>query len=138
MARARILLADDHREIRDRVVNLLEPEFEILEPVADGRALLERAAELNPDVCLVDISMPIIDGIEAAGRLKENGSTAKIIFLTIHGDQDFVQAALKTGALGYVVKPRIVSDLSIAVRQALAGNVFISPSIHARKEVSLD
>ena len=95
MARARILLADDHREIRDRVVNLLEPEFEILEPVADGRALLERAAELNPDVCLVDISMPIIDGIEAAGRLKENGSTAKIIFLTIHGDQILCRQHLK-------------------------------------------
>jgi DNA-binding NarL/FixJ family response regulator len=134
VARARILLADDHRETRDRVVNLLEPEFDMLEPVADGRALLDRAAELNPDVCLLDISMPIVDGIEAAVQLKESGSTAKIVFLTIHGDQDFVQAALQTGAFGYVVKPRMVSDLSIAIRKALAGRVFISPTIDKRRD----
>ena len=129
MTRARILLADDHREMRERVVHLLEPEFEMLEPVADGRALLEKVGELNPDVCLLDISMPILNGIEVANHLKDAGSRVKVIFLTIHGDWDFVQAALKTGASGYVVKPRIASDLNTAVREALAGRQFISPSV---------
>ena len=135
LPRARILLADDHSEIRDRVVHLLEPEFEMLEPVADGFALLQKASELKPDVCLLDISMPIVGGIEAAAQLKKRGSTARIIFLTIHRDSDFVQAALKTGASGYVVKPRMASDLNIAVREALAGRVFISPSVHYPKGV---
>jgi DNA-binding NarL/FixJ family response regulator len=129
VARARILLADDHIEMRSRVVQLLELEFDMLEPVADGRALLEKALELKPDVCLLDISMPIINGIEAATQLVKSGSTAKIIFLTIHADWDFVQAALKTGASGYVVKTRIASDLKAAVREVLAGRPFISPTL---------
>ena len=134
MARARILLADDHSEMRDRVVNLLKYEFDMLEPVSDGRALLEKASELKPDVCLVDISMPILNGIEASNRLRESGSTAKVIFLTIHLDNDFVQAALETGALGYVIKPRMASDLHTAVREVLAGRVFISPTVGQRSD----
>jgi DNA-binding NarL/FixJ family response regulator len=136
VARARILLADDHREMRDRVVHLLEREFEMLEPVADGCALLEKVSELKPDVCLLDISMPILNGIEVATQLKANGSTTKIIFLTIHGDRDFVQAALKTGAYGYVVKSRMASDLNTAIREALAGRQFISPWIYKSQENS--
>ena len=126
MARARILLADDHQEMRERVVRLLGHEFDILDPVEDGSALLEAASKLQPDVCLLDISMPVVNGIEAATRLKERGATAKIIFLTIHEDLDFVQAALKTGASGYVVKRRMASDLRTAVKEALAGRTFIS------------
>lgn len=126
MARARILLADDHQEMRDRVVRLLGHEFDILDPVEDGSELLEAASKLQPDVCLLDISMPVVNGIEAATRLKETGATAKIIFLTIHEDLDFVQAALKTGASGYVVKRHMASDLRTAVKEALAGRTFIS------------
>jgi DNA-binding NarL/FixJ family response regulator len=129
VTRARVLLADDHGAMRDTVVHLLEPEFEMLEPVADGRALLEKVWELRPDVCLVDISMPILSGIEVAMQLRASGSPTKIIFLTIHGDWDFVQAALTTGACGYVVKPRIASDLNTALREVLAGRQFISPSV---------
>lgn len=129
MARARILLADDHKEMRDRVVHMLGHEFEMLEPVKDGRALLEAAARLNPDVCLIDISMPVINGIEAALRLKGDGSTAKIIFLTIHEDPDFLVAALNAGASGYVVKPRMASDLRAAIREVLAGRTYISSSL---------
>ena len=127
MARARILLADDHKEMRDRVVRLLGHEFEILDAVEDGSALLEAASTLRPDVCLLDISMPNVNGIEAATRLKARGATAKIIFLTIHEDLDFVQAALRTGASGYVVKRQMASDLRTAVKEALAGRIFISP-----------
>ena len=130
VTRARILLADDHKEMRDMVVRLLGQEFEVLEPASDGRELLEKAAELKPDVCLLDISMPILSGIEVAGTLAHNGSTAKIVFLTIHRDNDFVRAALNSGASGYVVKTHMLSDLCIALREVLAGRTFISPSVH--------
>lgn len=128
VVRARILLADDHTEMRSIVVQLLEQEFEILDPVADGRSFVEAASKLKPDVCLLDISMPIMNGIEAAGKLKERGSTAKVIFLTMHEDGDFIQEALRMGASGYVFKRRITSDLSLAVSEALADRIFISPS----------
>jgi DNA-binding NarL/FixJ family response regulator len=128
VARARILLADDHEEMRNIVVELLEREFEILDTVADGYALLKAASGLKPDVCLLDISMPGMNGIEAAIQLKERGSTAKVIFLTIHEDEDFIQAALRIGASGYVFKRRITSDLCLAVNEALADRVFVSPT----------
>jgi DNA-binding NarL/FixJ family response regulator len=124
--RPRILLADDHDVMRARVKRHLEREFEVVDAVGNGRALLETAARLKPDVCLLDISMPILNGIETATRLKQSGSTAKIVFLTIHEDPDFVQAALETGALGYVVKRRMVSDLRPAIKEALAGRIFVS------------
>jgi DNA-binding NarL/FixJ family response regulator len=126
LVRARILLADDHKGMRDRAARLLEPEFEVVGAVGDGSALVEVATKTKPDVCVIDISMPIISGIEAAVQLKESGSTAKIIFLTVHEDPDFVQAALETGALGYVLKSRMASDLRAAVKGAMGGQVFIS------------
>lgn len=128
MTRARILLADDHKEIRNIVVNLLEHEFEILSTVENGHDLLKAASNLKPDVCLLDIAMPIMNGIAAAIQLKARGSTAKVVFLTIYEDQDFIQAALRVGAAGYVFKRRISSDLSFAVSEALAGRTFISPT----------
>ena len=128
MARARILLADDHKEIRDRAVRLLEPEFEVVGTVVDGDALLKVSAHINPDVCVIDISMPGINGIEAAIRLRENGSKARIVFLTVNEDSDFVRAALRTGALGYVVKSRMATDLSAAINGAINGKLFVSPS----------
>ena len=128
MARARILLADDHKEIRDRAVRLLEPEFEVVGIVADGNSLVRASAQLKPDVCVVDISMPHLSGIDAAIKLRDNGSKAKIVFLTVNEDSDFVSAALRTGALGYVVKSRMASDLCTAINGAISGHLFISPS----------
>ena len=128
MARARILLADDHKEIRDRAVRLLEPEFEVVGAVADGNALVRLSAQLKPDVCIIDISMPYLNGIEAAIKLRENGSEARIVFLTVNEDSDFVRAALKTGALGYVVKSRMATDLCLAINGAIRGDLFVSPS----------
>jgi len=124
MPRARILLADDHQEIRDMAMHLLEPEFEVVQAVEDGKAFLEAASRLNPDLCLLDISMPIIDGIEATGQLKETGSSAKVIMLTVHEDSDFVQAAFRAGASGYVIKSRMGKDLCEAVRSVLDGQTF--------------
>jgi len=129
VVRARILLADDHKAMRERVVHLLEEEFEILGAFEDGLAMVDAAERLKPDLCLLDISMPNLNGIEVANELRQDGSTAKIIFLTIHEDPDFVQAALNTGASGYVVKSRIASDLVAAVRQVLAGRTFVSPPL---------
>jgi len=128
VARARILLADDHKEIRDRAVRLLEPEFEVVGAVSDGNALVRVSAQLKPDVCIIDISMPYLNGIEAAIKLRENGSEARIVFLTVNEDSDFVRAALKTGALGYVVKSRMATDLCLAINGAIRGDRFVSPS----------
>jgi DNA-binding NarL/FixJ family response regulator len=129
MKRPRVLLADDHKEMRDRVMRYLEADFDVVEAVSDGRMLLDAAARLNPDVCLLDISMPALNGIETAIQLKQRGSKAKVLFLTIHEDVDFLEAALRTGASGYVLKRRIASDLRPAIRDALAGKTFISSSV---------
>jgi DNA-binding NarL/FixJ family response regulator len=128
MARARILLADDHKEIRDRAVRLLEPEFEVVATVADGKALVKASAQVKPDVCVIDISMPLLNGIEAAIELRANGSKARIVFLTVNEDSDFVRAALGAGALGYVVKSRMATDLCAAINGAIKGRLFVSPS----------
>ena len=128
MTRTRILLGEDHKEMRERVVRLLEPEFEMVGAAEDGLALLEAAERMRPDVCVVDISMPRMSGIEAAEHLRERAPEAKVVFLTVHEDPDFVRAALETEALGYVVKSRMASDLRTAIREALAGRLFVSPS----------
>jgi DNA-binding NarL/FixJ family response regulator len=126
--RPRVLLADDHKEMRDRIRRHLEAEFDVVETVENGRTLLDAASRLNPDVCLLDISMPVLNGIETAIQLKQRGSTAKVLFLTIHEDLDFLDAALKCGASGYVLKRRMTSDLRPAIRDVLAGKTFISSS----------
>ena len=125
-ARARILVAEDHELMRNKVVRLLKRDFEVLDAVTDGEALLEAAARLNPDVCVIDISMPRLNGIDTATHLKKSHSAAKIIFLTIHNDSDSVGAAFKSGAEGYVFKTRMAADLVVAVREVLAGRTFLS------------
>ncbi len=130
--RVRVLVADDHTAVLKRVVDLLSPHYEIVGTVRDGRALLEAAAATEPDVLVLDISMPVVTGIEAAGILRKSGSKSKIVFLTIHEDADFVRAAREAGALGYVIKQRMTSDLIEAVRLALEGKCFTSPSVHLK------
>ena len=134
MTRPRVLLADDHKEVCDIVVRLLTPEFEVVGVVQDGRQLLSAESDVLPDVCVIDISMPGMCGIEAARMLKARGSKAEIVFLTVHDDPDFVRAALELGALGYVMKSRIASDLATAIRAALIGGSFISPSQELRTD----
>jgi DNA-binding NarL/FixJ family response regulator len=126
VTRARILVAEDHELMRDRVVRLLKHEFEVLEAVENGEALLEAALRLKPDVCVLDISMPLLSGIDTLSHLKRSDSSAKVIFLTIHNDSDFVGAAFKGGAKGYVFKTRMAADLVFAVREVLAGRTFLS------------
>jgi DNA-binding NarL/FixJ family response regulator len=112
--------------MRDKVVHLLRRDFEVVEVVTNGEALLEAAARLKPDICVLDISMPILNGIETATHLKNSRSTAKVIFLTIHSDSDSVGAAFKSGAQGYVFKTRMAADLIVAVKEVLAGGTFLS------------
>ena len=126
MRRARILVAEDHELMRNKVVRLLRRDFEVLEAVTNGEALLEAAERLKPDVCVLDISMPILNGIETATHLKKSKIPSKVIFLTIHNDADFVGAAFKSGAEGYVFKTRMCADLVVAVREVLAGRAFLS------------
>jgi DNA-binding NarL/FixJ family response regulator len=124
-----ILLADDHPGFPGLVEDLLKLAFEVVGIVFDGESLVQASLKLNPDIILTDISMPILSGFEAVDRLRKSGSTAKVIFLTVHSDPDFVRAGLATGAVGYVVKPRIATDLLVAIREVLEGHVFISPHL---------
>ncbi len=127
MGRIRVLLADDHKAMLDRVADLLADECDVIGTAIDGRQALEAAMELKPDVLVLDISMPVMNGIETAYRLKEAGAKTRIVFLTVHDDPDFAGEALEAGALGYVIKPRIVSDLLVAIKEAHAGRSFVSP-----------
>ncbi len=127
MKRVRILLADDHTEMLKRVVHLLQSDFEVVGAVNDGQALLEAASQLRPDVVVLDISMPLMNGLEAADRLRKAGSRAKVVFLTVHEEPDFVHESLARGGLCYVVKPRLTSDLVPAIKEALANRSFVSP-----------
>jgi DNA-binding NarL/FixJ family response regulator len=118
--RIRVLLADDHKAMLDRVAGLLATEFNVVGAVTDGQQALDAARELKPDVLVLDISMPVMNGIETARRLKEIGSELPIVFLTVHDDPDFAREALEAGALGYVIKQRITSDLVAAIKKAHA------------------
>ena len=129
MKRTRVLLADDHEAMLDRVKRLLEDQFQVVGTVRDGQAALEAVAELRPDVLILDISMPVLGGLQAALRLKQKKSKVRIVFLTVHEDPDFAREALAMGALGYVVKPCLATDLLVAIKEVLAGRSFVSPSI---------
>jgi DNA-binding NarL/FixJ family response regulator len=122
-------LADDHRAVRESVAALLEDDFDVVGVVANGKEMLTEARRLDPDVVVLDISMPLLDGIEAAIQLSASDSKAKIVFLTVNDDLLFVRAAITAGALGYVVKSHLIKDLITAIREVLAGNQFISPSL---------
>jgi DNA-binding NarL/FixJ family response regulator len=124
-----VLLADDHEVFLAAVVRHLEPHFEVVRAVGNGRALLEEAVRLEPDLIVLDISMPGLTGLEVARRLRALGSSARIVFLTVHADPDYVQAAFAAGALGYVLKSELTSELLACLRDALVGRPFVSPAI---------
>ena len=129
MTRPRLLLADDHTMFSQGLQSLLEDEFELVGAVADGQALVEAAGRLNPDVILVDISMPLMNGLEAVRQLKKEGVTAKVIFLTMHADDRLLAEAFKCGGSGYVLKQSAGEELIAGIRQVLAGNKYVTPLI---------
>jgi|SRR5215467_1228876 len=126
LMKARILLADDHPHFPEMEARLLEGEFEIVGKVNDGQLLIEEAMLLKPDVIVTDISMPVLNGIAAVGRLKELGDKSRVVFLSVHTDTDFVRKCLSTGAFAYVAKSRMSSELIPAIRHALTGIIFVS------------
>ena len=126
----RILLADDHEEMLETLAGILEDEFQIIGTANNGMRALELTASLAPDIVVLDISMPEMNGIEAAWRLREEGSLARVVFLTAHNDPELVEAAVSAGALGYVLKSYLATDLVPALRNALEGNTFVSHSIY--------
>jgi DNA-binding NarL/FixJ family response regulator len=124
----RVLVADDHPIVLDRVVSVLRPNFEVVGTARNGRDLVTEAERLQPDVIVLDIEMPVLNGIEAAHALYEIGSAAKLVFLTVHPQSEFVNACFAEGGLGYVTKLRLGMDLIPAINEALSGHYFISPS----------
>jgi DNA-binding NarL/FixJ family response regulator len=127
-SRPRILIADDHQLVLERVGALLRSRFDVIGMVHNGRELIVETLRLNPDVIVVDISMPELDGIQAVHELREQGSTAKLVFLTIHREDEFVRTCFAEGALGYVLKARMRSDLIPAINAALSNQSFVSAS----------
>ena len=127
--RPRLLLADDHTLLLEGIRLMLEPEFDLVGTVEDGQALLAAAKTLKPDVILLDISMPVLNGIDAARRLRKLLPSAKLIFLTMHADQDYVAEAFRAGAMGYLLKRAAASELLAAIRAVLKGHHYMSPLV---------
>ncbi len=129
MTRARILIADDHQILAEGIRSLLEPEFEVVAVVSDGRQLVAAAKEHLPDAIVADISMPSLNGIEAAALVRSAGVSAKIVFLTMHKDVAYARRAMESGAAGFVLKHSVSSELVTAIREALQGKTYITPLI---------
>lgn len=124
----RILIADDNKEMRDTVIRLLDPEFDIVGVAADGQSLIDLEEKLHPAIGIIDISMPVMSGIDAARTLKKRGSEMRIVFLTVHEDSDFVKAAMDCGASAYVLKRGLARELATALHCVQDGKIYISPS----------
>ncbi|HXY11340.1 MAG TPA: response regulator transcription factor [Terriglobales bacterium] len=127
-SQTRVLIADDHEVLLERVLSVLRS-FQVIGKVNNGKDLVAEALRLRPDVIVSDITMPILNGIEAAHELREAGSASRFVFLTVHDQPAFLDACFAEGALGYVTKSRLGMDLIPAIHEALSGRPFISPSI---------
>ena len=129
MKKPRVLLADDHKIVIEGLKSLLTDEFDILGHVEDGRALVDQASALHPDVIVADISMPLLNGIEAARQIKKADKNIKIVFLTMHSDATYAANAFEAGASGFVLKHSASSELIRAIREAIKGRTCVSPLI---------
>ena len=129
MKRPRVLLADDHTLVLDGLRKILEPECDVVGAVEDGRSLLAAAEQLQPDIILLDISMPLLNGVEAARRLRAAAPGVKVIFVTMHADATYVAGAFRAGASGYVLKRCASLELLKAISQVLSGREYVTPLI---------
>jgi DNA-binding NarL/FixJ family response regulator len=125
----RIMLADDHTLIVEAIRNLLEPSCEVVGAVSDGRALVELAASLKPDVVLVDIAMPLLNGLDAMRQLKVKMPEIKLICLTMNEDPDLAAEAMRAGASGYLLKTSPATELFHAIKEVLRGKSYVTPKI---------
>lgn len=129
MSKIRVLLADDHQAILQQVCSLLGEDFEIVGTANNGQDAVVATLRLNPDVLVIDMSMPVLNGLEATQQLHHAKQATKIVILTIHRGEDFVAAALSAGASGYVTKSDVATELVPAISEALAGRIYVSKSI---------
>ena len=129
VSRPRVLLADDHLLVAEGVKSLLSDEFELVGVVEDGRALIEAARKLRPDVIVADITMPHLNGIDALAQLKQDDEQVRVVFLTMHPEVAYARRALEAGALGYVLKHSAPSELIAAIRAALDGKTWLTPAV---------
>jgi DNA-binding NarL/FixJ family response regulator len=127
VTRPRVLLADDHRLLREAFARLLEVECEVVGAVADGRALLAVAPELRPDIVVIDVAMPLLNGLDATLQLKRLMPAVKVIFLTMSEDPDVAAEAFRVGASGYLLKNSAASELLQAIREVSRGRSYITP-----------
>ena len=129
MTRPRLLLVDDHQLLVEGLRKILEPEYEIVGTLGSGHELVATAESLRPDVILLDISMPLLNGFDAARQLKQRGVAAKLIFITMHEDPDYVREALRVGANGYLLKRAAADELLHALQRVLQDDVYVTPLI---------
>jgi DNA-binding NarL/FixJ family response regulator len=127
--RPRVLLADDHLLVAEALKSLLAPEFELVGVVEDGRALVEAAGKLRPDVIVADVTMPHLNGIDALVQLRLGGDPVPVVFLTMHRDASFARRALDAGASGFVLKHSAPAELVSAIRAALEGKTYLTPQL---------
>ena len=127
--RPRIFLADDHPAVLKATAALLKPQFDIVGNAMDGATLVSEVLRLSPDVVVVDITMPVLSGIDATHRLREAVPSVKIVFLTVHSEQPFLEACMAEGALGFVLKAHMKSHLVPAIQAALVGRSYICPFV---------
>ncbi len=132
--RTRIVIADDHTLVAEACRKLLEPEFDVVGIVGDGRTLIRAADELKPDVIIVDVAMPLLNGLDAGEQIKLARPSVGLIFLTMNGDRELAAEAFRRGASGYLLKTSAASELVLAVRDALRGGKYLSPVI-SKKDV---
>jgi DNA-binding NarL/FixJ family response regulator len=131
----RILIADDHRMLADACKRLLEPEFTVVGVVTDGRSMISAAAKLRPDIIILDISMPYLNGLDAGEQVKKKSPRIKLIFLTVNNDASIAAEAFRRGASGYVLKQSTGDELILAVREVNSGGSYLSPLL-ARETVT--
>jgi DNA-binding NarL/FixJ family response regulator len=129
MDRPRNLVADDHRMVAEGLRSVLEPDFELIEIVEDGRALVEAALRLRPDIIVADITMPQLNGLDAVEQIRRCGCDAKVIFLTMHKDAMYAARAQRVGASGFVLKHSASTELLTALRMVLEGRTYVTPQI---------
>ena len=129
MAKIRVVLADDYQPLVARVRETLGEEFEVVATTENGNQAVDAVLRLDPDVLVIDIAMPVLDGLQAAKQLQKLDCQARIVFLTMHKGQDFVTAAFAVGACAYVIKSRLTTDLVRAIREAMLGHIFVSPTL---------
>ena len=131
MTKPCVLLADDHRIVAEGLKSLLADEFDLAGIVEDGRALVQAARDLRPDVIVTDVSMPHLSGIDALLQIRKDNPDARVVLLTMHRDAAYARRALEAGAAGYVLKHSAPAELVLALRAALQGRTFVSPDIAA-------